>query len=938
MNKLKYFTVFLLLLQTATSAQLYFFGRNKVHYQDFVWKVLKTEHFDVYYYDDFEEMAEIGAKYAEETFEEYKEKFNYIVTTKIPLIFYNTDIQFQQTNTTPGFIPEGVGGFFEFLKGRVVIPYLGSLGEFHHVIRHELVHVFMTLKLLRILREHRINTDRYPPLWFTEGLAEYYSTKWDTQADMVMRDAVINNYVVGLRDMYKIYGSFLMYKEGQNLLEFISKKYGEEKIYYLINNFWQFDNFNDLMEYTLNKKIEEIDKEWIYYLKQKYYPLIGEEIPVDNGSEKLTGYGFHFSPSYYSDRKNKYIYFIANIDGYSSVYRLELKQVARKEEKPSMQIVIRGEKEEVFESFHLLEPSLNVSPKGIVAFVTKSGPTDAIHFYSIDKKAIIRTFQNKELISLSSPKWSADGNKILFQSIDHKGYSDIFVYDFEKDSLIRITNDYYSDTDPVFGKGDSTIIFASDRTDGIYKSRFNLFVTNLNNHSINYLTYCNADFRCPKFSPDFSELYFINDYDGIQNIWKLDEKNNEPAGMTQVTNFLTSIYQFTFTNPSEAVISAFENFSFQLYKVNLKQDKEDSLSYVSFNFDSTGDRWNANKIKINPKTDRLKYENKYTLDFAQSQVTTDPVFGTYGGAIFALSDLFSDDNFYFLIYNTAEVQSDFLKSFNVAISRVNVKNRTNFAYGVFHFSGRRYDIQDSDVYYFERSFGGYFTLLYPLSKFRRIEASVSIANSDKEVIAGVIERKALLVSNSLSYVLDNSLWGPTGPLDGTRLRLLLGYTSDVKFSNVNYFTVIADYRKYLRLSLTSCLAFRGAFFYNQGREARRYFMGGSWDLRGWPRWSIRGEKMWLTSVELRFPLIDYFQLKFPFVDLGFPYIRGAVFFDSGSAWDTQYEETLGSIGAGLRFNLFNAITLRYDIGKTIKDNFTKFQPRLFYQFFFGWDF
>ena len=145
-NRIKYFLVFILLLQSVSSAQYYFFGRNKVQYNDFNWKVLKTKHFDIYYYDDFEEMAEIGANYAEEAFEEYKVKFNYIVTTRIPLIFYNTHIHFEQTNTTPDFIPEGVGGFFEFLKGRVVIPYLGSFTSFRHVIRHELVHVFMTFK------------------------------------------------------------------------------------------------------------------------------------------------------------------------------------------------------------------------------------------------------------------------------------------------------------------------------------------------------------------------------------------------------------------------------------------------------------------------------------------------------------------------------------------------------------------------------------------------------------------------------------------------------------------------------------------------------------------------------------------------------------------------------------------------------------------------
>lgn len=115
-------------------------------------------------------------------------------------------------------------------------------------------------------------------------------------------------------------------------------------------------------------------------------------------------------------------------------------------------------------------------------------------------------------------------------------------------------------------------------------------------------------------------------------------------------------------------------------------------------------------------------------------------------------------------------------------------------------------------------------------------------------------------------------------------------------------------------------------------------MGGSWDLRGWPRWTIRGEKLWLTSQELRFPFIDQFAVQFPFGGISFWSIRGALYLDAGSAWDKAYTETLGSMGGGLRMNLGGFLVLRYDIGKRIEQNFTQFQSGFFHQFFFGWDF
>jgi outer membrane protein assembly factor BamA len=390
-------------------------------------------------------------------------------------------------------------------------------------------------------------------------------------------------------------------------------------------------------------------------------------------------------------------------------------------------------------------------------------------------------------------------------------------------------------------------------------------------------------------------------------------------------------------NDSTIIFSGFEKFSFNLYKNKLDNTVEDT-TVIAMSFPESVEKWKAGMLAGDIYREDLKYEKEYTLDYAQSQVSTDPIFGTRGGAILSLSDLLGNDNYFFLIYNTADVQSEFLKSFNLAIQRVNLSERTNYGYGVFHFSGRRYDIRDTDEYFFERSFGGFFAMHFPLSKFQRLETDVTVANSDKQVISGVIERKALLISNSLSYVIDNSLWGWTGPLDGLRGRLLLGYTSDVKYSNVNYFTIIADYRHYYRLGLRSAVAFRSALFYNEGKEARRYFMGGSWDLRGWRRWSIRGEKLWLSSVELRFPLVDQLYIKFPFFGLGFVGFRGALFFDAGGAWDEEYRQTLGSFGGGLRLNLFGALVLRYDMGKKIENNFTQLQNGLFYQFFFGWDF
>ena len=137
-----------LVIPDVASAQLgYHFGRNKIQYSDFDWQVMRTKHFDIYYYPEMTELAEMGAFFAEEAYEELESRFEFSLNHRVPMIFYSSNLHFKQTNVTPGFIPDGVGGFFEFMKGRVVVPANGDIHRFRRVIRHEIVHVFTHSKV-----------------------------------------------------------------------------------------------------------------------------------------------------------------------------------------------------------------------------------------------------------------------------------------------------------------------------------------------------------------------------------------------------------------------------------------------------------------------------------------------------------------------------------------------------------------------------------------------------------------------------------------------------------------------------------------------------------------------------------------------------------------------------------------------------------------------
>ncbi len=929
----------LLLAASVAQAQFYYFGQNKVQYTKFHWEILKTKHFDIYYYPQMSELANQGARIAESGYRYLENLFDFSITHRIPLILYSSHLYFEQTNTMPGFIPPGVGGFFEFMKGRVVIPYDGSLYELKHVIRHELTHVFMFTKIATMLHEHRMSTDRVPPLWFNEGLAEFLSTKWDDQAEMVIRDAVLSGYLVPLEEMDRIDGTFLMYKEGQNILWYIKHHYGEDKIFLLIDNFWKSTSFSEDMKMTLGLDYREFDKKWIYHLQKKYYPLLATHDMPSRVTSDVCTEGFNDSPVYYkaSDGK-KYVYFIGNHDGYTDIYEQQLGVKSRPV------VLIRGERESEFESFHLPSERIAISCNGLLAFVTKSGETDVLHLYDVNRKKISENKRFKDITRIGSVCFSSNGEEIAFSAASMEGYYDIYVYNLKSGKLRQLTHGYYDDRDPAWSPDGKWMVFSSDRTvygdDGFY----NLFLMNMQTGRIRYLTKGReSDFQ-PIWSPDGSELAYVSNKNGGQNIFIMPlDLSIMPDSVVsyQITNFITAAFNpdVTGSDTLGLIFSAFENYTFQIRTLDsLRQRVSDAKEKFTFAVTDYDSSWQQPGYVAKGAITGAPYIPKYSIDIAESQISTDPVFGTAGGAAMALSDMLGNDQYYFLLFNTAQAQDEILKSFNLAISKISMTHRMNYAYGVFSFAGPVYDLTDPDVYFYERSYGGYFSLSYPLSRFRRIEATTSLSSTYKNLYYGIGEQTSLLFSNSVAYVEDNSLWGPTGPMDGHRMLASIAYTSDVKYGSEDYLTLMLDYRRYFRINQTVTFATREALLMNLGLRSRRFFMGGSWSLRGWPLWSIRGKKLWIASEELRFPVINELNIDFPFGGVLFTAIRGAAYFDAGAAWDNAYTSTLGDFGVGLRFNLGGVLVLRWDMGKRIEDNFHKLEHGLFSQFFFGWDF
>jgi len=927
----------------------YYFGRNKIQYNSFKWQILKTEHFDIYYYPEMESLAEIGAYFAEESYTYLQDKMNHTILRRIPLIFYSSHFHFEETNTVPNLIPEGVGGFFEFMKGRVVVPNNGSLSKFKNTIRHELIHVFQKSYTNQVLKTHKCSLDGGPPLWFIEGLAEYWSEKWSPEAEMVIRDCVLNNLMVPLDRMGAIWGTYLMYKEGQSVLSYISNKYGEEQILALMDNVWKYKDFSNVMKATIGKDYKALSEEWLYSLKKRFYPLIGTKDSPRMTATRITDKGYNSLPAFYRYRGEPKVVFVANRNGYSSIYQKNMNE----SEKNAPEILVQGDKSADLESFHILSSKVDVNRDNKLAFIAKSGQRDRLYVMDLSTKQIVRKLDFKNLVSMFSPSWSPDGNAVVFSALNKAGMSDIYAVDLKTGLLKRLTSDFYADNDPDWSPDGKYIVFSSDRTDLGADGYTNIFIYEMKTGVIRYLTYGKFHDVSPAWSPDGDYIIFTSDRSGVSNIWVIEKAgsvgkfyndiyspftedgNACTAKVKQITNFTAGCFYPCWTDSLDVIFTTYERGSFQLRAMKFGSKKLKDIKAVKIEGPALMSKsWVIKRIAGEKRISRFSYRKKFNLDFAQSMIIQDPIFGTSGGAQLAISDMLGDEKYYFLLYNNARTQSDLLKGFNFAVTRLDMSHRINYSLGFYRLAGYYYNTYDD--FYYENRYGVNGAVIYPLNKFERIELSMNVRHSDKDWYTGEGIRKAFLVSNFISYTKDNSLWGSTGPIDGARYKITLGNTVDVQYSNVNFTTLIFDLRKYFRVGYRMCHAVRVLGEFNRGKEPLPFFLGGSWSLRGYKLWSLAAPNVAFISNEFRFPFIDAFYLRFPFGGIGFSSIQGAVFIDAGNSWEGKLEDIKGSFGAGIRLRLGGYIVLRYDIGR--RTDFHTIEKETFTQFFFGWDF
>ena len=209
-----------------------YFGRNKVQYTDFDFKVIQTEHFDVYYYDRERTAALDAARMAERSYARLSKVLNHEFRERKPIILYASQSDFQQTNATD-VSGEGTGGVTDFTRNRAVMPFTGAYSDFEHVLQHEMTHQFQYDIWSRGRAGAGLNTliAIAPPLWFAEGMAEYLSLgPINAETAMWLRDASLEGKLPTIEQMTADPYQYFPYRFGQAFWAYVAARYGENAV------------------------------------------------------------------------------------------------------------------------------------------------------------------------------------------------------------------------------------------------------------------------------------------------------------------------------------------------------------------------------------------------------------------------------------------------------------------------------------------------------------------------------------------------------------------------------------------------------------------------------------------------------------------------------------------------------------------------------------
>jgi WD40 repeat protein/basic secretory peptidase family protein len=559
------------LLSVRADAQ--YFGRNKVSYEHFKFRVLATEHFNLHVYTQDDTIARDVGRMAERWYDRYQPTFDHSFRERKPIIIYSDHADFEQTNVISGFLSEGTGGVTESVKNRVVMPLTGDYASTDHVLGHELVHVFQydIASSDEDTSGFHINA---MPLWLIEGMAEYLSVgRNDAHTAMWLRDAVVSGKFPTIKQLTTD-SRFFPYRFGQALWAYIGGHWGDETIPKIYQDAGRRD-----LEFALAKELgvtsDSLSTMWAHAVKEAYQPAMEGRAKYGQAGKKLLSQSnagqMNLAPTLSPD--GKLVAFLSERDLFSIDVFLADAATGK-----VMKKLVNSATNGHFEALRFIDTAGSWSPDGkqFALVVFAHGGNDLLIF-DVKSGKLVKRFRPQTVGSITNPAWSPDGHTIAFSGTKD-GISDLYLVDVKTLAVTQLTQGRYAELNPAWSPDGKLLAFVTDRgpnTD-FEKLRYTpmrLGLLDMATKDIRVLApFEGAKHINPQFSPDGKSIFFISDPEGFSDVYRLDLTQDQAYRVTHVSTGVSGITALSpalsvARNTGRMTFSVFEDSKYNVYEL-----------------------------------------------------------------------------------------------------------------------------------------------------------------------------------------------------------------------------------------------------------------------------------------------------------------------------------------------------------------------------------
>lgn len=566
-------------LLSAHPAQAQYFGRNKVQYRTFDFRILRTAHFDVYYYPEEEQAARDVARMNERWYARFSRVLEHEFESRQPFILYASHPHFQQTTTLSGDVGEGTGGVTEAFKQRIILPMAHSYEETDHVVGHELVHAFQydISGLGRAGGGLEQAAQRYQvPLWFSEGMAEYLSIgPVDPHTAMWLRDAALTGRIPTLEQL-TYDPRFFPYRWGQAFWAYVGGRWGDAAIGQILKQVGQGVPFPEAFQRILNVPLDDIVEDWGTSIRRTYLPLLADRREAREEARPLItlrgeGGRLNIGPSLSPDgTKVAFLSELEFLDVELYVANAETGEVIRR--------LQRGTAfDPHFGSIRYINSAGTWSPDSRrFAFSALRGGSDVLVIINAERGGRVSEFRIPNVSEIANPTWSPDGQTIVVSGL-RGGFTDLYAVNARTGEARQLTNDRFADMQPSFSPDGRTVAFTTDRGetdfDRLSFGEYRLALMDVGTGSVRTLERSGTGKNInPQWTRDGAGLYFVSDREGISNIYRMQLAS---GAVTQVTDLFTGVSGITDLSPAisssagadKLVFAAYERGGFNIYSI-----------------------------------------------------------------------------------------------------------------------------------------------------------------------------------------------------------------------------------------------------------------------------------------------------------------------------------------------------------------------------------